>query len=367
MKREKVKRQRGTGRRHFHRMHSILPFHFFTFTFSLALCCFTAAGFSQDRVVLQKPGGSRFPLSGLIEDYTGRDLTIQVRMGDAFRRIPRDEIVEVQTQYTAHHEKGRQLLANGRTTEARAELTAALKDEDRTWVRREILAQLVRCALWDGNYRAAVASFLPIVESDPDTFHFDVVPLAWTADPPTAEIRLEAKSWIEDKSPVTKLLGASHLLADPDQGDRAETVMRFLARESNVKVQRLAQMQLWRVRSRSGTATPGELSRWETSVEEMPEELRTGGYFVLGQAYRQQQDLERAAAALLWLPLVYDADRHLAARACFDAAELLESLGDKSQATNLYSEVVFRFGDTPFGPKAETKWNALTKAAIAKP
>ena len=44
---------------------------------------------------------------------------------------------------------------------------------------------------------------------------------------------------------------------------------------------------------------------------------------------------------------------------CYDAAELIESLGDRVQATNLLSEVVFRFGDTPFGPQAETKWKAL--------
>ena len=314
---------------------------------------------AEDRVVIQQPGGSRLPVTGLVEDYTGRNLTIRLRVGDKLRSYPRSEVVEVQTAYTAHHDKGRQLLANGRAVEAAVELNAAVKEEDRTWVRREILALLVKCALWDGDYRAAASRFLLITESDAETFHFDVAPLAWTDDVPSGDVRLEAKSWLAARSPISRLFGASHLLTDPASTNEAETVLRFLSRESDVRVQRLAQMQLWRQRMKSGAATPAELSRWEGAVEELPQELRAGGYFVLGQAYRRQQEPERAATALLWLPLVYDADRQLAARACFHAAEQIESLGDRPQATNLFSEVVFRFGDTPWGPQAEAKWTAL--------
>lgn len=314
---------------------------------------------AEDRVLIQQPGGSRLPVTGLVEDYTGRDLTIRLKVGDKLRTYPRAEVIEIQTAYTQRHEKGRQLLANGHATEAAVELNAALKEEDRAWVRREILALLVKCALWDGDYRTAVTRFLPILESDAETFHFNVAPLAWSDEPPRADLFNEAKAWLAEKSPVSKLFGASHLLADPASTAEAEAALRFLSRESNVRVQRLAQMQLWRQRMKSGSATPSELARWEAAVEELPTELRAGGYFVLGQAYRRQREPERAATALLWLPLVYDADRHLAARACFEAAEMLESFGDKAQATNLFSEVVFRFGDTPFGPPAETKWNGL--------
>ena len=330
--------------------------HFAVCSLHFSLCTFSSA---EDRVVIQQPGGSRFPVTGLVEDYTGRDLTIRTRIGDKLRSYPRSDVVEVQTAYTVHHNKGRQLLANGHAVAAAVELNAALKAEDRTWVRREILALLVKCALWDGDYRAAVTRFLLIAESDAETFHFGVAPLAWTEDAPSGDVRLEAKSWLAARSPISKLFGASHLLSDPASTNEAEAALRFLSRESNIRVQRLAQMQLWRQRMKSGAATPAELSRWEAAVEELPEELRAGGYFVLGQAYRKQREPERAAIALLWLPLVYDSDRHLAARACFQAAEQLESLGDRPQATNLFSEVVFRFGDTPWGPQAETKWNTL--------
>lgn len=319
--------------------------------------------FAQDRVIIQQPGGSRFPVSGYIDDYTGREVVLQMSTGERLKRYPREDVVQVQTAYTARHEKGRQLLANGKAAEAKTELTQALKEEDRTWVRREILAQLVRCALWDGNYRAATPLFLSIVESDPETMHFNVAPLAWSDGTSDPNVKLDARGWMADKSPFSQLIGASHLLFDREYNSDAEAVLRRLAREANVKLQRLAQMQLWRVRSSQGTATPNELVRWEAAIDELPAELRAGGYFVLGQTFRRLQQPERAAAMFLWLPLIYDADRYLAARACFEAAELVESYGDKAQATNLYSELVYRFGDTPHGRRAEARWKQLKDEA----
>ncbi|MEI8379281.1 MAG: hypothetical protein WCJ09_04075 [Planctomycetota bacterium] len=319
----------------------------------------SVSAFAQDRVILQQPGGSRFPISGIVDDYTGREVTVIVRAGEQSRRYPRQDVIEVQTAYTAHHEKGRQWLAKGDVARAKPELTQALKEEDRAWVRRLILADLVRCALWNGDYLAAAPNFLAIVESDPETMHFGLAPLAWTDQSSDAKVIFEARAWITEKSLVAQLIGASHLLFDRESNDQAETVLRRLARESNIRLQRLAQMQLWRVRSVSGTATPSELLRWESAIDDLPEELRAGGYYVLGQTFRRQQQPERAAATLLWLPLVYDSDRHLAARACLEAAEMVESFGDRAQATNLYSEVVFRFPDTPVAGKAEEKWKML--------
>jgi hypothetical protein len=75
---------------------------------------------------------------------------------------------------------------------------------------------------------------------------------------------------------------------------------------------------------------------------------------------------ERSANALLWLPLVYDTDRQLAARACFQAAEQLELIGDHAQAINLFSDMVFRYGDTRWGSLAEVTWKEI-RAAHATP
>lgn len=337
----------------------------YSFVLLLIYCLELAETISvaQDRILVQQPGGSRFPISGVVDDFTGRELTIRLKAGEKLKAFPRDQVVEVQTSYTLHHERGRQLLKDGKIVEATSSLNAALKEEDRTWVRREILALLVKAAMWDGDYRTAVTRFLPILESDEETFHFDVAPLAWSDDLPNGAMVQAAKGWLAGKSSGSKLFGASHLLNDPESGGDAEAALRFLARDSNVRIQRLAQMQIWRQRMKSGAASANELARWESAIEELPVEIRAGGYYVLGQAHIKQRSHDQAATALLWLPLIFDNDRHLSARACFQAAEQLELIGQKPQAANLYGEVALRFGDTPFAANAETKWKELSKTS----
>jgi hypothetical protein len=323
---------------------------------------------AQDRILLQQAGGSRIPMTGFVEDYNGREISIRTKPDDPVRRYPRADVIEVITECTPHHEKARKLLTAGKVTEAKKEYTAALDDENRTWVRREILSGQVKCALWNGDYLTAVLRFLPIAESDPETFHFQLIPLNWTDDEPNANLRNDARQWAALSSPpLNRLIGASWLMTLPDASSDAEQILKRLAREPDVRIQRLAQMQLWRAKFRKGEQIDqGEIQRWERFIEGIPVELRGGPHFVIGQAWKQSQEYERAARAFLWLPLVYDADRWLSSRACFEAAESMELLGDSAQAQNLYSEVVFRYGDTPWGPAAETAWKAIRQANSSK-
>lgn len=329
----------------------------------------TASVHSQDRILLQQASGSRIPLSGYVEDYTGRELLLRIKPSDPVRRYARSEIVDVTTEYTPRHEKARRLYASGKITEAKVELNSALSEEDRPWVRREILALQIKCALWTGDYQTAIARFVPIVASDSETFHYSLAPLNWTSDEPPANIRSDARQWISPESkPVSKLIGASWLLTSPELAMEAETVMRRLARDPDVRIQRLAQMQLWRLKlKRAEMVEPTEITHWERFAEELPVELRGGSYFVVGEAWKNRKENERAARAFLWLPLVFDSDRWLSSRACYEAAEALNRLGDGSQAANLYSEAVFRFGDTPWGAKAEPAWKALQPAPVPDP
>ena len=315
----------------------------------------------QDRILIQQPGGSRFPMSGYIEDYTGREITFKTKLNEALRRYPRQDVIEVVTQYTPRHEQGKKSFASGRISEARQELAAALDEEDRPWVRREILAIQVKCFLWSGDYYSAVSRFQPIVRSDPETFHYGLIPLNWTEDLPADNLRFDARAWISpNESLLNRLIGASWLLTVGDGAAESEQTLKRLARESDVRIQRLAQMQLWRLRlKREAQVDPEEITRWERFIEELPIELRGGSYFVVGQAWRNRQEHEKAARALLWLPFVFDADRWLSGRACFEAAESLNDAGDQTQAAQLFSEVVFRYGDTPWGKKAEVAWKAI--------
>ena len=316
---------------------------------------------AEDRILIQQSGGSRFPMSGYVEDYNGREIVFQLKANEPVRRYPRSDAIEVTTVFTPHHERGRKLFNSGKIADARQEFIAALDDEDRPWVRREILASLVKCALWVGDTLEAISRFQPIVQSDAETFHYGLIPLNWTDDMPPANLRFDAREWVDPgATPLLKLIGASWLLSVADGTGDATQTLRRLARDPDVRIQRLAQMQLWRLKLNGlERVAPLEIARWEQFAEEIPVELRGGCHFIIGQAWKQRQEHERAARSFLWLPLVFDADRYLCGRACFEAAESLRESGDVTQANNLYSEVVFRYGDTPWGAKAEAEWKAL--------
>lgn len=333
------------------------------------LCCALVTGLAngQDKILIQQAGGSRFPMSGYIEDYTGREISFRLKPNEAVRRYPRSDVIDVTTEYTPHHERGRVLFTAGKMTDARSELNLALNDEDRPWVRREILALLVKSFFWTGDYHSAASRFMTIVRSDPETFHYGLAPLNWTDVTPAAGWQVDIKDWMsKTEPPLSRLLGASWSLTVPDSVIEAEQTLKRLAREPDVRIQRLAQMQLWRLKlKREDQVDPGEITRWQQFAEELPVELRGGSYYVIGQAWKQRQEHDRAARAFLWLPLVHDSDRWLCSRACFEAAESLREAGDASQAAQLFGEVVFRYGDTPWGKKAEEEWNRLRKAGKA--
>ena len=183
----------------------------------LMLMALPAAAWAEDRVVLQ-PGGrfsSRITIKGRIEDYTGDHLRLQLKTGGPVKNYPAEQVIEVDTPQSPSHQRGTSLLAVEDVDRAFPEFQAALGEEDRPWVRREILAQLVRCALRLGDYSTAGNRFLQIVQSDPKTRHFRLIPLAWGTVPLDGGLRSEVEGWLNTESEVAQLLGGSFLLEYP--------------------------------------------------------------------------------------------------------------------------------------------------------
>ena len=87
----------------------------------------------------------------------------------------------------------------------------------------------------------------------------------------------------------------------------------------------------------------------------MPAGLRAGPMYLLGRAASLASDSEQAAADWLWLPLVYNDDEYLAARACLEAADALSRLGRATEAETLYRELVERYGWSAFAEEARQK------------
>lgn len=309
-----------------------------------------------DRVVLQsEETGSRVALSCTVLEYTGESITIRPGPALPDRVYPASQVLSVETPQTRSHVEGRAQFVKGEYDEARKHLEAALAEESRAWVRREILSLLVRCALRQGDRAAAVSNFTLLAASDPSTFHFKLIPLYWFTERPDEALVNEARHWVGRTGHVPQVLGASVLLGTAQYQDSAAEILKELRVKGSSGIRHLAQAQLWRLELNSSQLDPDDLLRWQAELDRMPEDLRAGPSFVLGQASLQLRQYERAAMALLWLPLVSDQDHHLAARAALDAAGALDAIGQKAEAAALYREISERFLNTPYAAQAAAR------------
>ncbi len=308
---------------------------------------------AQDQVVLQTEGtSSRLTMPCQIVDYTGERITVQFKSGAAQKIYPAEQVVEVRTAWLESHELGRKLLTEHRFDEATRALQAAFVAEKRAWVRREILVLLIRCELRSGDRASAGTRFLKLLESDPTTRQFGLIPLIWASESVSGAAKLQAREWLKKESDTARLLGASLLLDDGASGDTAAQELQALQRSADERVRLLAQAQSWRLKLRALEIGDLELNRWDARIHEMPAKLRGGPSYLLGRGWAMRREHDRAATSLLWTALMDDGDARLAARAGVEAAESLKRLGQPDDARRLLQEIATRFPDTEFGEAA---------------
>lgn len=293
---------------------------------------------AEDRVTLV-PEGAVDPvvLLGTVEDYTGESLIIR-RTGAPNDRHPASAIRSVETFRVSKHEQGLEQFEAGEIALADVTLQAAVREEARGWVQREILSGLVRCATRQGDPSAAAKHFLRITSEDPTTRHWNVAPLTWA---PTAlgegQMSL-AREWLNSKLAPDRLMAASWLLLDPVYGQAAESKLKELSRDPNRVVSALSKTQLWRLHMLT-PLNEVELEKWKHDVRVLPQPLRAGPHFLVGRALLQRREPTQAAAEFLWLPLVYREPEDLAARAMLEAAKALASVGQNADAMALHERM----------------------------
>jgi tetratricopeptide (TPR) repeat protein len=313
-----------------------------------------------DKVVLQgTTASSRVTLLCEVTDYTGEAIVLRTPTSKGDRRFPSSQVVSVKTPRMATHDRGLEHLKKSEYDQAEASLTQALTDEARRWVRREILADLVRCSFRQNRYADAGSQFRRLYLADRTTRHIRLIPLVWDETPIDAETRTTAAAWLEDKEAVMRLIGASLLLRDSRYGESAQDTLRALASEPGQRVRLLASWQEWRLKQRSGEVSDLELARRETLVEELDKELRPGPWYLIAKAHLIRQEYDLASAAFLRLPLLHDTDHPMTPQAMFNAARALEQIGFRRQALQLDQEVIDRYA---WSPAAK-----LSQQAIAKP
>jgi len=295
-------------------------------------------------VVYLKPAGSdagRATLRGNILDYTGQFITIERATGEP-RRYPAGRVLDIQTEWTEPHRAGRDALAKHDYQTAAQNLSDADRVEPRVWARRMILADLMRCHEALGQPQQAGVLFLVLAQSDPTTPAYADAPLAWFADDRVS--RTQAEAWLgTQEQPAAVLLGASHLLTTTEGGP-ARQALSGLMRHDDARVAALAEAQLWR--AEVVRATPADAARWARRVEQMPESVRAGPYFVLGQAYDRLGMADEAMLAYLRAPLLTETRRELAARALVAAGRVAGRAGHPGDAKTLLEEVLRDYPQT---------------------
>lgn len=305
-----------------------------------ALC--TASLAAEDVVTVRTPAGSVVSRNGTVVDYSASGLRLQPAIGREVA-IPAEQIVRLETPQSAAHAEAERLFAARDYGSAADKFAAAVRGEDRAWMRREILARLVHCyrALGDGDSAGRV--FLQLAKGDPTAKQFAAIPLAWRADDRLSVSQRQAREWLDSPGDgAANLIGASHLLTTTEAAD-ANAALERLATDRDARVALLAEAQRWRVR-RAGLVAD-EIARRRATVERLPAPLRAGPRFVLGETLAAAGRTDEAVAMLVCVAIERPEERPLAAASLVAAARALESSQRAEEAKLVWRELERDFGD----------------------
>jgi tetratricopeptide (TPR) repeat protein len=318
------------------------------------LCAATCATTVAQDIVIHSSAtdpAARIKRQGQILDYTGTELRLRTNLGRD-ETIPATRVLEIKTEWTAPHIAASAARAAGNIDEAIAAYREAKRSETRPWAVRQIMAELSGTYLEAGRIDQAGDEFVAIVASDPATQHYDVIPIAWRAAAPDAPLEARAAAWLAARAPLARLLGASWILAGPQRRE-AITALEELLKNEDESIRALAACQLWR--TKLVTATPADVTLWQTQLERMPSKVQAAGWYVVGDLLARQNQPERAALAYLKVPLLFRRQRAMAAEALLAAGKQLEKTGQSSQAAGLYREILRNFAHLTIAAEAEAR------------
>ncbi len=325
---------------------------------ALALVAALASGpiTAQDTVTVRNADGGLVQRTGLVVDVNAERVVLKV--GEREQKIPFSQVVQMRTSLDELAATGDLLLAERKYELAFAAYGKGLEATTPAWMRRRLLAGRVKSAVQMKAWSQAADEFLALVASDPYTQYFSAIPLAWTSSPVDVAIAKKIPTWLGSSNIIEQLIAASHGLADANR-DAALKVLANLSKSEEPRIAALAQAQRWRASVKVDSAT---LAEWTAHVDAMPEDLRAGPHFVLGNALGQV-DQEAAVLHLMRVPVLF-ADRFdLAARALLQAAEHLLKLNRAAEARIVLQEIVDKHSATADADLAAEKLSRLSNTS----
>lgn len=242
----------------------------------------------------------------------------------------------------------------------------ALHAEERPEVRECLQAMRIRCLTALGEQERAVRSFYALCRDNPERGHLEAAPIPWSpSSVPGALISpLEklARDQLEqpDAGPTVSLLAAATLaggisndsrrrgmeellrLSRPPQETEADRIGAAVERRAlRINVARLATVLLWRHKMPTGREADDlkEVEARERFIRHLPEQLRAGAWWMLGESYDRIDRREQAVLAWMRVPILYSENRPLAAKALIESARALDKLGRREEGRSLLREV----------------------------
>jgi len=310
-----------------------------------------------DTVHFSERGRGR-QVKGNVADFNGQGLRILLPSGQE-RVIPAANVTRIETRRTPAQRAARLAAKEGQYAKAASTYYRLLQSEteSRSWVRREILNELVLALRADGKYFQASKVFLTLLGEEPGTPYFTAIPLVWTGGITlTPQAESTAIEWLGSQRAAERFLGGSLLLGSKNT-QQAEWVLEALKESKREPMASLAATQLLRLRIPQ--ATEKDIQACRQTIGRLPLSLRGGPYYILGRLYAAQGKNRAAAVAAMRVPILYSDDPNLAAESLLTAGKAMIKSGLVEDGQRIYSELINTYPQNTAANDAKQRKAAL--------
>lgn len=309
---------------------------------------------AQDVVFTKTDKGNEISRKGLIVDWVGDSLTLEV--GGRNRQLKNESILRIETAWSESYRQAESLFEERKFRGALEMYQAALNTESRDWAQNMILSRMVQCGNLLEEHALAGACFARIARRDPRSRFIHLIPLPWLRNRTEASAEVNAQGWLQSNNATIKLLGASWLLGGTSRAD-AQAALEELGLGADPYVAHLAKLQLWK--SKVVTAKENEMGRLQAQIERMPKSIQAPALLILSDVQSRLDMQEESILTLMRIPILHSGNLKLSAVALQKSAVKLAQSGQTRQASRLYREILRDFAETAYAIDATAQLQSL--------
>lgn len=307
---------------------------------------FAATGISLNHSAAQDTVTVKDPRTGKFSQFEAQvlewDAERLLYMGNGKQRsMPATRVVDVSYPRTESQLEADQLFSQGKLLQAMQTYQNAIADEPRPWVKSELQARQLQCALALNRQRDAITLFLAIQQASPNTRFFHLIPISWDRTRLDGALAANLSQWLTGSDEVRQLIAASWLQRQDETN--ANAALKSLSQSSDPRIAHLATAQLWRPEIIA--PNPTAISRWEAALDRMPQNFQAGPRYLVAAAKRRanrakdQQAFNEALVSMLQVPILFPADYQVAAAALLEAHNMLTTQNRQDEAAIVLAEL----------------------------